>query len=95
LKLQQLYGSHNYWEHRANYVVNIHKHLDDIKNTIDAAKWPHILYLQIDNCWRENKNTTMMRYLNLLLKFGWFKQIEVYVLTLGHTYEDIDQMFST
>jgi hypothetical protein len=36
-----------------------------------------------------------MKYLGLLLKFGWFKHIELYVLTSGHTHEDIDQMFST
>jgi hypothetical protein len=36
-----------------------------------------------------------MKYLDLLLKFGWFKHIELYVLTLDHTHENIDQMFST
>jgi hypothetical protein len=45
LKLQQLYEFYDHWKYGADYVVNIlHKHLDDIKNTIDAAKWPHILY---------------------------------------------------
>jgi hypothetical protein len=37
----------------------------------------------------------MLRYLGLLVKFGWFKHIYMYSLPSGHTHEDIDQMFST
>jgi hypothetical protein len=87
---------YNHWEYGANYVVSIfHQHLSDLNELIAAEKWSHTLFLQIDNCWRKNKNTTMMKYLGLLLKFGWFKHIELYILTSGHIHEDIDQMFST
>jgi hypothetical protein len=71
LKLHQLYDSHNYWKYGTNYVVNIfHQHLSDLKESIATEKWPHTLFLQIDNCWKKNKNTTIMKYLDLFLKFG-------------------------
>jgi hypothetical protein len=31
----------------------------------------------------------MMRYLILLLKFGWFKHVEVYALISGHIHKNI------
>jgi hypothetical protein len=73
----------------------LHDYLVSLFNSIPADNWPHTLYLQVDNCWRENKNTTMLHYLGLLLHFGWFKTIEMYSLSPSHTYEDIDQIFST
>jgi hypothetical protein len=63
--------------------------------TIASQNWLHTLYLQVDNYWRKNKNTTMLHYLGMLVYFGWFKTIEIYSLTPGHTHKDIDQMFST
>ena len=80
----------------ADFVCTIlHKHLSSIKATIPPEKWPHTLFLQVNNCWKENKNTTVFRYLGLLVKFGWFKQVYMHSLPTGHTHEDIDQMFST
>jgi hypothetical protein len=39
LKLRQLYSSHNYWKHGADYVVSIfHQHLSDLKESIAAEK---------------------------------------------------------
>ena len=96
MKLCQLYGSYDHWPHGANFVVSVlHDHLSTLKEQIEPSKWPHTLYLQVDNCWRENKNTTMLCYLGLLIQFGWFKNIDMYSLAPGHTHEDIDQMFST
>lgn len=96
MKLCQLYGSYDHWPHGADFVVSVlHDHLSTLKQQIEPSKWPHTLYLQVDNCWRENKNTTMLCYLGLLIQFGWFKNIDMYSLAPGHTHEDIDQMFST
>ena len=86
----------DHWSHGADFVCTIlHKHLSSLKESIPSEKWPHTLFLQVDNCWKENKNTTVFRYLGLLVKFGWFKQTYMHSLPTGHTHEDIDQMFST
>ena len=96
LHQRHLFGSMDHWSHDADFVCTIlHKHLFSLKTTIPPDKWPHTLFLQVDNCWKKNKNTTVFRYLGLLVKFGWFKQVYMHSLPTGHTHEDIDQMFST
>ncbi|VDI54065.1 Hypothetical predicted protein [Mytilus galloprovincialis] len=52
------------------------------------------IYVQLDNCSRENKNKYLLALLALLVK--WKKTEEVFVnfLMVGHTHEDIDQRFS-
>ena len=96
LQQRQLYGSLEHWSHGADYICTIlHSHLSTLKDSIEPSKWPHTLFLQVDNCWRENKNTTVIRYLGILIKFGWFKHIYMHSLPTGRTHEDIDQMFST
>ena len=70
---------------------------------------PPVLYLQLDNCFRENKNKFVMAFCALLVKFKffskvWFKfanfesitcfQVRINFLRIGHTHEDIDQFFS-
>ncbi len=45
----------------ANFVVSVlHDHLSMLKEQTEASHWPHTVFLQVDNCWRENKNTTMI-----------------------------------
>ena len=96
LHQRYLFGSLDHWSHGADFVCTIlHKHLLSLKEIIPPEKWPHTLFIQVDNCWKENKNTTVFRYLGLLVKFGWFKNIFLHFLPTGHTHEDIDQMFST
>jgi hypothetical protein len=91
-----LLGSFDHWQYGADYVVSLlHDHLSELHSTIPSEQWPHTLYLQVDNCQKENKNTTMIRYLGLLVHFGWFKNVQLFSLPTGHTHEDIDQMFST
>jgi hypothetical protein len=48
------------------------------------------LILQVDNCFRENKNHYMLAYLGLLVHYKWFTEIEMHSLIQGHTHEDID-----
>jgi hypothetical protein len=55
---------------------------------------PPVLFLQLDNCTRENKNRFLMFYLALLVKEGVFQKVYVNFLQVGHTHEDVDQMFS-
>ena len=48
------------------------KHVDRMQGFL-----PPTLYLQLDNCWRENKNTYVLAYLSRLVERGVFKRIEV------------------
>ena len=56
---------------------------------------PPILWLQADNCFKENKNRWMMGFCYWLVHIGWFREIMISMLPPGHTHIDIDQMFST
>jgi|ERR1700722_8826531 len=60
-----------------------------------TGKHPPILWLQADNCFKENKNRWMMGFCYWLVHIGWFKEVVISMLPLGHTHIDIDQMFST
>ena len=55
---------------------------------------PPVLYLQLDNCWRENKNKYVFGLLHSLIHWGVFKKIKLSFLPKGHTHDDVDQMFS-
>ena len=55
---------------------------------------PPVLYLQLDNTSRENKNKYVMAYLNMLVTKKIFKKIKIGFLLVGHTHDQIDQMFS-
>jgi hypothetical protein len=95
-KQRRFYSSLDHWKHGADFICTIlHMYLTEMKEKISDDKWPHTLYLQVDNCWKENKNRTMFSFLGLLVLQGWFKEIYLYSLPTGHTHEDIDQMFSS
>lgn len=48
----------------------------------------------MDNCARENKNKDVFAYCAFLVQCGLFDRVEVSFLPVGHTHEDIDQLFS-
>ena len=56
---------------------------------------PPVLYVQLDNTSRENKNSSVFGYLSMLVQNGILKKIKVNFLLVGHTHDHIDQMFST
>jgi len=60
----------------------------------DDGVLPPRLFVQVDNCGRENKNRFFMAYMELLVATGVFQCIQVGFLPVGHTHEDIDQAFS-
>ena len=77
----------------ANHIVeSLHRFLMDRSLYGDV---PPSLYLQVDNCSRENKNRFFLAYIESLVVWKVFKEIEVSFLPVGHTHEDIDQAFST
>jgi hypothetical protein len=57
-------------------------------------KLPPVLFLQLDNTTRQNKGQFLIGFLKLLVQHGIFERIYVCFLPVGHTHEDIDQMFS-
>ena len=55
---------------------------------------PQVLYLQLDNTSRENKNQIVFGYLSMLVEMEIFQKVKVGFLLVGHTYDHIDQMFN-
>ena len=59
-----------------------------------AGGLPDVLYLQMDNCARENKNTYLLTYCAWLVERGVFSNVFVSFLPVGHTHFDPDQFAS-
>jgi hypothetical protein len=58
------------------------------------GRLPDTLYLQCDNCWRENKNHCLLCYLGSLVERGVFVDIEISFFYKGHTHFGPDQVAS-
>ncbi len=77
----------------ANHVIEVlHRFLSRKRR---EGNLPRKLFVQLDNCSRENKNKYVMAYLELLVANSVFDRIECGFLPVGHTHEDVDQAFST
>lgn len=55
---------------------------------------PKNLYVQLDNTSRENRNKLVIAYLNMLVEKDVFKKVKLGFLLVGHTHDQIEQMFS-
>ena len=76
----------------ANHVIEcVHRFIDSKNKTTGLA---NVLYIQMDNCTRENKNRYMFSYLESLVCYGVFTEVYASFLPIGHTHSDIDQLFS-
>ena len=60
----------------------------------ERGQLPPKLYLQLDNTVKQCKNKFLMSFLAMLVEHGVFEECVVSFLPVGHTHEDIDQMFS-
>lgn len=77
----------------ANHVIEaVHRFLTDTSRVSDL---PRVFYVQVDNCTRENKNRFFMAFIECLVAWSVFEEVEVGFLPVGHTHEDIDQSFSS
>ena len=56
--------------------------------------FPKVLYLQLDNCAKDNKNKNLFAFLAHLVLRGVFKKIKVGFEIVGHTHDKVDQFFS-
>ena len=52
------------------------------------------LFLQLDNTYKENKNIYVFRAMAYLIQQEIFETIDVSFLLVGHTHNDVDQVFS-
>ncbi len=76
----------------ANHIVEaLHRFLTGKAQT---GALPPTLHVQADNCTRENKNRYIMGYFEFLIAKGVFQEVRISFLPVGHTHEDIDQVFS-
>lgn len=55
---------------------------------------PQVLYLQMDNTCKQNKNKYMLAWMYHLVHIGTFRAVHLHFLPVGHTHTDVDQMFS-
>lgn len=77
----------------ANHIIEcIHRFVNDHAR---EGPLPRRLFVQLDNCTRENKNKYLLSYLEALVLWRVFDSVEVGFLPIGHTHSDIDQAFST
>ncbi|XP_041478017.1 uncharacterized protein LOC121425955 [Lytechinus variegatus] len=76
--------------HDSNLTTNI---LLNILRKYDKTL-PDVLYLQMDNCGRENKNQCVIALCALLVELNVFRKVKIGFLMKGHTHEDVDQLFS-
>lgn len=65
--------------------------LDTIKT---EGRLPPTLFLQLDNTSKQCKGQYVMGFVGLLVEHGVFERAVVSFLPVGHTHEDIDQIFS-
>lgn len=81
--------------HGGNIICEVLRRV--LKDLEERSELPYInpvLYLQIDNC-GENKNKTLFAFLTDLVRKNVFNKIKACFLMVGHTHEDIDQVFAT
>lgn len=92
VKILSLYTMTEEFETGANHIIEaIHRTL---MNKSLKVRLPDIIYLQVDNCTRENKNRFLFAYLECFIAWGVFAEVYVSFLPIGHTHADIDQTFS-
>ena len=76
----------------ANHIIEtLHRFLNSKRA---EGPLPPKLYIQLDNCSRENKNRYFMSYCEMLVASLVFDSVEIGFLPVGHTHEDVDQAFS-
>ena len=77
----------------ANHIIEcIHRFINCESR---ERKLPRRLFVQMDNCSRENKNQYLLSYLEALVIWKVFDIVEAGFLPVGHTHCDIDQAFSS
>ncbi|XP_061170326.1 uncharacterized protein LOC133179637 [Saccostrea echinata] len=88
-----VYVDINEYCHDSNLVMNVI--LKTIHNSISKDGYlPQRLYIQADNCARENKNRFVLGFCELLVRLSIFHEVHLSFHHVGHTHEDINAAFS-
>lgn len=83
-----------YYAHGPNLIITIlYWHLYWMLR-VEHAIHPPELFIQADNCWKENKNRWVLAFCAWMVMRGFFRQVHLSFLLQGHTHEDVDQMFA-
>lgn len=77
--------------HSSNLTLN--SVAETIMRNYPERSMPETLFIQFDNCWRDNKNRYVFAFLALMVALSIVKVVEVSFLMVGHTHEDIDGIF--
>jgi len=65
------FGSLDHWSHGSDYIATLLLHYIRTRVLIPSKpKYPHTLYLQADNCWKENKNLIIFSVLGMFILSG-------------------------
>ncbi|XP_064641945.1 uncharacterized protein LOC135496514 [Lineus longissimus] len=86
-----VYVDVNEYPHDSNLTISIL--LDVLLVLMHHRIFKPKLHLQMDNCWRENKNRYILSFLFFLVHIDVFEEVSLNFLPVGHTHEDVDQMF--
>ena len=73
------------WAHDSNLNINI-----ILKGILKMDAIPDQLYLQMDNCWRENKNQYVITFLAVLVKLDVFKKVNAYYIIVLYKYHSCE-----
>lgn len=91
-KQRELYWQLPIWPPDSNTIISIIWH--HICEVSKQEPLPPTLYVQLDNCYRENKNVYILSFLEWMVQLGIFKKIRLSFMVVGHTHCDIDQLHS-
>ncbi len=80
------------YETGANHIIEVIHRFLMVRSK--EGHFPPKMFIQLDNCMRENKNRYLLSYFECLVQWNVFSEVEVGFLPVGHTHEDIDQAFS-
>jgi hypothetical protein len=60
---------------------------------VGAKPLPKKLFLQMDNCVKDNMNWHLLVFLSLSIAKGVFEKVQLEFLVINHTHKDIDGSF--
>ena len=74
----------NQYKHDSNMTINVL--VMTLLMLFPRGKFPPTLFLQLDNCYRENKNKIVLAFLGLLVAFDLVQVVQNGYLMVGHTH---------
>ena len=89
----QCFLNHDQYEQGSSKVVSIIYKLI-LTMLKDFGTLPPHCHINLDNCWRENKNMYLFSFLSALVQLDVFVDITVDFMLVGHTGNQVDQLFS-